>query len=286
MLERVQVPKKSMLESIKEGDLGEIPVVKGIAMIVLVLLVLFSACKSYFTVDSGEVGVVFNTFTGSTRALTQGTWGKVPWVESVYDFDIRTQNKKVHAESSSKDLQKVDIEVVVNYRLEAAKVNTLFVEIGKDYYNVVVLPTVNEAVKAATAKLAVENIIVERESLKKDIEVLLKERFAKYYIILEAVNLTNITFSREFNTVVEQKQIEEQKIKTAQYVRLQAEENKKKTILDAEAEARKQQLLSQTVTRDVIQLKWIEAWEKGGSKVPNFVSGNGASNFILNTKME
>jgi regulator of protease activity HflC (stomatin/prohibitin superfamily) len=262
--------KESIWTSIRDGNFGEIPIVKGVLIILFVLFALFSGCKSCFSVDAGEVGVVFNTFTGTTRSLPQGTYGKIPWIEAVYDFDVRTQKQKILAESSSKDLQQVNVEVVVNYHLDYKAVNTLFTTVGRDYYNVVIHPTVNEAVKAATAKLAVENIIVEREALKKDIEVLLKERFSAYNIILESVNLTNISFSKEFNHVVEQKQIEEQKIKTAQYQKMQAEEYKQKTILEAEATARAQQLLSQTVTRDVIQLKWIEKWD---GKQPQYVLG-------------
>ena len=259
---------------------GKVSIIKVLGFGGISFFILMSGCKSYFSVDAGEVGVVFNSFNGNTQSYSQGMYFKVPWFEAVYDFDIRTQKQTVHAESASKDLQKVDVEVVVNYHLSPKDVNKLFVNVGKDYYNVVILPTVNEAVKASTAKLAVENIIVEREQLKKDIEVLLKERFGIYNIILESVNLTNISFSKEFNHVVEQKQIEEQKIKTAQYQRQQAEEYKKKTILEAEARAQEQRLLSQTVTKDVIQLKWIEKWD---GKLPNYMLGDKAQ-FLMNMK--
>jgi regulator of protease activity HflC (stomatin/prohibitin superfamily) len=78
--------------------------------------------------------------------------------------------------------------------------------------------------------------------------------------MVESVNLVDIDFTPEFNKVVEEKQIEEQKIRTAQYVRMQAEENKKTEILKAEAEATKQRLLQQSATREVVNLKWIEKW--------------------------
>lgn len=236
----------------KDGGLR----LKKIAVILVSCILFFIiGCGSWFTVGAGQVGVTFNKVTGKTASYSQGFYFKIPLVVSVYDFDIRTQRRGTTAESSSKDLQKVDVDVVVNFHLDAKKVNTLFVEIGKDYYEVVILPAIYEAVKATTAKFAVEDIIVQREQVKRDIEAILNGKFLFYNIVLESVNLTDISFSKEFNHVVEQKQIEEQKIKTAQYQRQQAEEYKKKTILEAEAEARKQQLLSMSVTKDVIALK-------------------------------
>ena len=131
-----------------------------------------------------------------------------------------------------------------------------------------------DLVKAATALYAVEKIIVERHLVKENIEAALKGRLANYDIILETLNLVDIDFSPEFNKVVEEKQIEEQKIKTAEYKKRQAEQNKAATILEAEGEAKKQDLLRASVSKDVIALKWIEKWS---GKLPEYMMGSNTS---------
>ena len=248
---------------------------------VLGFFVLLIGCGSFFTVGAGVVGVTFNTINGNTAAFSQGTYLKIPLIVSVVKFDVKTQREDIKADSASKDLQKVEVHVVVNYHLDYKKVNDLYVKVGRDYVEKVVHPAVNESVKASVAQFPVEEIIVKREDVKTLIEQSLKERLAVYNIILESVNLVNISFDAEFNKVVEEKQIEEQKIKTAEYKKRQAEQNKLTAILEAEGEARKQELLRQAVSQQTIELKWIEKWD---GKLPTYVLGEKTMMMVPNLK--
>lgn len=245
--------------------------------IALGLLAFMVTCGSYFTVDAGEVGVTFNTISGKTQSYSQGFHFKTPFVTSVTSFDVKTQREDIKASSASKDLQKVNIHIVLNYHLQYDKVDKLYVRVGSDYVKKIIVPAVNELAKASTAKFEVENIIVKRDDVRSLIEDRLITRLAEYDIIVESVDLVDIDFDEKFNAVVEEKQMEQQKVMTAEYVRQQAETKKKTTILEAEAEAAKQRLLSQTVTRDVIALKLIEKWD---GKYPQVMSGNG-SNLLI-----
>ena len=145
---------------------------------------------------------------------------------------------------------------------------------GKDYVEKVIDPAVNECVKAASAQFPVEDIIVKRDQLKQQIENALREKLDFYNIVVENANLVNIKFDPEFEKVVEQKQIEEQKIKTAEYVKQQAEQNKLATITRAEGDARAQQLLRESVNDKTIAYKWIDKWD---GKLPQTMLGNNTS---------
>lgn len=235
-------------------------IVKGFIWIVIAIIVLSLIRGTFFIVDAGQVGVTFNKMTGSTQSSSQGFHLKLPIIVAVYKFDVKTQRVDIKAEAASKDLQSVMVHVVLNHHLLYDKVNELFVKVGIDYTEKVVEPAVNESVKAATAQFPVESIIVKRQELKNSIEQALAERLVKYNIIVESLNLVNIIFNKEFNEIVEKKQIEEQKIKTAEYQKLQAEQYKQKTILEAQAEATKQELLRKTVTPDIVALEWIKKW--------------------------
>jgi len=264
---------KQFSEQWWEANLGKV-----IGYACLIVVVLIVSCGSYFKVDAGEVGVTFNTFTGVTQSYPQGMYLKMPFITNVTDFDVRTQKEDIKAESASKDLQRVLIDVVINYHLDYTKVNDLYIKVGEDYSEKIIHPAVNEAIKAASAQFPVEQIIVEREKLKQIAEDLLKVRLANYNIILESVNLIDITFDAEFSKVVEQKQMEEQKIKTAEYIKMQAQQKKEATILEAQGEAEKQRLLRATTSREVIELKWIEAWKEGGAKMPTTLITGGNKN--------
>lgn len=53
----------------------------------------------------------------------------------------------------------------------------------------------------------------------------------------------------------------------------------------ADAKAYENEKLNTTLTPALIRLKEIEAWEKGGSQVPTYMSGqSGSFNFLMNQK--
>lgn len=52
--------------------------------------------------------------------------------------------------------------------------------------------------------------------------------------------------------------------------------------IEADGEAYYNKVVSSSLTPNIVELKWITAWEKGGSQVPDYISGNGAGNFMLN----
>jgi len=102
---------------------------------------------------------------------------------------------------------------------------------------------------------------VKRAELKDAIEAALREKLKEYFVVIESVNLVNIDFTPEFNRVVEAKQIEEQKIKTAEYKKMQAAQNKEAVILEAEGESRRQELIRATVNPQIVSLEWIKKWD-------------------------
>lgn len=240
----------------------------------LLLAVAVVVANPIFIVGPGEVGVTFNRITGKTASYAQGTHFRLPIIHGVTKFDVKTQRIDIVASSASKDLQKVEMEVVVNTHLQYEKVNDLFIKVGKDYIEKVVHPTMNECVKAASAQFPVEDIIVKRDELKLQIEEALRQKLLAYNIVVENANLVNIKFDPEFEKIVEQKQIEEQKIKTAEYVKQQAEQNKLATIARAEGDARAQQLLRESVNEKTIAYKWIDKWD---GKLPETMLGGNSS---------
>jgi prohibitin 1 len=253
---------------------------KKIFFIVITVLIFLFLLGCYYTVGAGKVGVKFNLVNGQASSNLQGIHFKLPIIESITKFSVRTQKLEVKAPSSSKDLQIVNVDAVLNYHLDYKKVDVLFVKVGKDYENIVILPAIFEAVKASISQYPVEQIIVNRDKVKQNIENNLKTKLINYNIILENVNLVNIDFTPEFNKIVEQKQIEEQKIKTAEYQRMQAEQYKQKTILEAEGEAQRQRLLQTSATKEIVELKWIDKWD---GKLPETMFGN-AANIMMNLK--
>jgi regulator of protease activity HflC (stomatin/prohibitin superfamily) len=246
--------------------------------IILGVIVLFLVWGSYFVIEPGNVGVTFNKLTGKTNVSEQGIHGKLPIITDVYEYDVRTQKDSLASESSSKDLQKVSIQADINYHLNYENVNRIHTKIGPDYANRVIHPTVYECVKAASAKFNVEEIITKRETLKTDIENTLKEKLTQYDILVENVNLVEIKFDPKFDSAVEDKQIESQRVQASEFIRQRAMKEKEASILQAQGEAEKQKLLAKSTSKDVIALKWIEKWN---GQLPQYMFGKDSNMMLM-----
>ena len=244
-------------------------IVQLLLVAVLGIGVILSVFTTFYIVNPGEVAVevLFGNIQGYRE---NGFHAKLP-IADVHVFDIKTQKSHQECEAASSDLQIVKVVAVINYRLDSTKIAHLYQQVGRDYESKVVLPMIQECVKAGVSQYKVEDIIIKRMELKATIENLLKDRFTAYFITMEGVNLQNIDFSAEFNKVVELKQIAEQQIKTAEFNRQKAEKEKQTTILQAQAEAEKQRLLSVSTSKDVADLKWIEKWN---GILPQMMGGN------------
>jgi prohibitin 2 len=225
---------------------------------VVVLNILFG---SFYVVGVGQVGVIFNQATGRTKSVQSGFSLKMPIIDQLNVFDIRTQRIDIEEECASKDLQLVRMKTVINYHLDYTKVNEIFTKVGRDYSAKVIIPVTNEIAKSLVSQYTVENIIVKRAELKDAIEEALRLKLKEYFVVIESVNLVNVEFTPEFNRVVEAKQIEEQKIKTAEYKKMQAAQNKEAVILEAEGESRRQELIRATVNPQIVSLEWIKKWD-------------------------
>ena len=254
------------------------------------LAVIFTMTNLYYIVSPGHVGV--EVLFGKVQKFgTAGLNFKNPFSE-VVDFSIRTVKYSMPIDGASQDLQEVKATVSINYRLDFKRISKLFTEVGKDFQNIVIAPAVLNITKAAISKFPIEDVIVRRTDLADLVQTNLAQRLDDYYIILENVNFENIDFTTDFKQTVEQKQIEQQKIKTAEYIKDQAKQTAEQTVIvakaeaeknliEARAEAEKQRLLRNSTSTEVIALKWIEAWKAGGSQVPKVVTSGKQGNMYM-----
>lgn len=207
----------------------------GLAFIALiVLIVIFS---SYTIVEPGHRGVVIMLGRVEEKALGEGFHLIIPPVaRTVQQVDVRRKKLEVNAEAASADLQAMNVTGVLNYHLEPANVGKLFQEVGSDFESIVIVPALQEAIKAATAQYRIERILVERAVLKEMIQESLSARLARSYIIVDEFSMANVEFSAEFNSAIEQKQVAEQTALKKQYELLSAEKEVEIALARAEGD--------------------------------------------------
>lgn len=245
----------------QEEEFNPAKLITGIVIGLIVLLLLFTAV---FKINAGYRGVVLTFGKPSENIAQEGINFKIPIVQTVKKYEVRTQKIQTEADSASLDLQDVQTTIALNFHLDPGAVNRLHQEIGKDYKIRIIDPAIQESVKAATAQFTAEDLIKRRPEARQEMKDLLSEKLSKYHIIVDDFNIENFQFSEEFDKAIEAKVTAEQlKLKAdrdlerikveAEQVRTQAEAESYALLLKADAINR---------AKDVVQLKLIEVQEK------------------------
>lgn len=129
---------------------------KWVAAGAAVLLVAIVGFNCFTVVEAGHTGVVVTLGRVNEGVLQEGIHGKAPFVQDVIKIDNRIQKLEVNTEAFSKDLQSVKTVLAINYRVDTSKSYSIYKNIGADYENVLVVPAVNEVLKAITARYTAE----------------------------------------------------------------------------------------------------------------------------------
>eukprot|EP00826_Nyctotherus_ovalis_P041340 TRINITY_DN4145_c0_g1_i3.p3 TRINITY_DN4145_c0_g1~~TRINITY_DN4145_c0_g1_i3.p3 ORF type:complete len:135 (+),score=50.33 TRINITY_DN4145_c0_g1_i3:607-1011(+) len=96
----------------------------------------------------------------------------------------------------------------------------------------------------------------------------LQERAALYFILIDDVAITHLTFTDRFLAAVEAKQTAEQDAERVRYLVEQAVQEKKSIIVQAEGESVSAELIGKTMNPMYLELKRVE----GSKKVAEILS--------------
>ena len=273
----------------KGGFMEYIKQAKYILLGILVLLGLILGAMGLYTVDSGEKAVVLK-FGAIDRTVGEGLHFKLPLVERVKIYSVRLQKYEAHGAAASKDLQRVDANIAINYLVDGTKVAWVYANMSEDYNMTIIQPNISEVFKAVTARYNAEELITKREIVKGEIAENIKRRMAAYKIVIDNVSITNFTFSAQYAKAIEEKQVAEQEALTAtnQLERIKVEAEQK--IAMAKAEAESLRLQKSEITPMMVELRRLEVskamidkWKGDGQVVPSTMLGTGQG-VILNLK--
>lgn len=240
---------------------------RKIALIVLgAVLLLWLILSSIVTIGTGKIAVMtrFGRVTG--QELGEGFHLKNP-LDKANGYDIKVLKEETDAAAASKDLQDVKSTLVINYRLEAGRVSEIHKTVGVLYKEKLIDPAVQEVFKSATAKFDATQLITDRPAVKADAYNELVNRLGRYGIIVQDLSITNFSFSPEFTSAIEAKQVAAQEAERAQF-------NLDRANLDAQAQNAQKTSLS----AELLQKYAIDKWD---GKMPLYVGGDSVFNIPL-----
>ena len=263
-------------------------IVGGIIVLIIIGVIVGSAVS---IVDAGFRGVLlhWNAVELNQPPLEEGLHFIVPFQDSVVPIEVRTLKYTKSTTSASQDLQTVSTEITVNYKPEPNSVHYLYKEVGLDYENRIIQPTVEEVVKQVTANYDAEELITKRPQVKQDIEAEIGNRLASFNITTDTVSITDFQFSPLFAQAIEAKVEAEQRALQAENDLRRIEVEAKQfeaqavgiaqaNIAEAQGEAEAINIINQALSNNPYYLEWLKTQQWDG--VLPLVVGEGGTPFI------
>jgi len=260
----------------------EIRPVHVIVGIILGIILLTFAIGGWSTVGAGNRGVRLRFGAVSGDPLPEGLCMKWPFIDTIAEFEVRTQKHQIDDQASSKDLQIVHVVIATNYNVDPASVCNIYQTYGVNYVERILEPNIREAVKATTAQYTAEELIVKRELVRNGVKTLLASKMP-VGIKLDELNIVNFNFSDAFNHSIEQKVTAEQNALAAKNKLAQvefeaqqraAESTGKGNAMVAEAKGKAESIKIESealrANPEIITLRTLERWD---GKLPMATSG-------------
>jgi regulator of protease activity HflC (stomatin/prohibitin superfamily) len=265
-----------------------------ILLVAAILLTTLGAGLVFLQAD--QYGVVISALQPNgyrSQPLAPGLHWIVPFVESVQKYSIARQTYTMSSsttegqvggddsiEARTKDGQQVHIDASVIYAVDPAHLIDLHITWQNRYEDNVVRPVARAAIRDAVSQYGVEEIVSsKRTELEKTISDTIQKGLSDNNLIMSDFLLRNIRFSDQYAQAVEQKQIAEQQALQAKLVveqkRQEAEQARQVAqgqadavviaakgaadarVIQAQAEAQANQLLSQSLTPQLLQYQYI-----------------------------
>lgn len=219
------------------------------------LLCLYLVGQSFVLVGAGERAVIFNRFTGTQHdQLGEGLHLLLPWVQYPTVYDVKTHTYTMSASSTESNAQAgsekdaltaltadglpVTLDMSVLFHVDPQNVWKLHREIGPMYVAKIVRPQARAHVRMVVSQYPVVDVYGGRRAqIVAEINMRLKELFARNYIVLDEALLRHVSFSDEFQQAIEQKQVAQQEVQRMQFVLDQADKERRRKIIEAEGEA-------------------------------------------------
>ena len=241
----------------------------SITIIALILTSLLLVGQALFVVPAGQVAVVttLGKVTGGSRL--PGLNIKVPFVQAVSPFDVRTQVRPEEFATLTKDLQVIEATATVKYAVrpsEAGRIYSTIASSDREVYPRIIQPSLLKALKSVFSQYELVTIASEWSDISALVERTVAEELDKFdYVEVRGLDLTGLQIAEEYRAAIEQKQIAEQ-----QLLRAQTE------VKIAEQEAIRYETLNKSLDDQVLFKLFLDKWN-GETEVVPALPGSGSS---------
>lgn len=290
-----------MVEKLKLNFLAKI--IGGICIAIFILVIILISTT---IIPAGYVGVIYNPLKNGVQntILSQGFHFVNP-ISKVTKYTVATEQQYLSSDTKdgsrddesfmvvTSDGKSVRVSIEYSVRFDSEKTPELFTRFrgqsGDQLLSTYVRGKVKTYVSEATSRYSVLDVYgAKRTEINASIYKHVKEKFAKDFIIIDSVNLTEVAVDTETQVAIQQRvtaqqSLEEEKIKRDKAVIVseklkieaegQANAEARSILIKADATAKANRIISASVDDKIIKLEEIKKWN-GQKENTTLVNGS------------
>lgn len=240
--------------------MNNLPRLIGVGVMILVMVI--AASQSTYVINPGFRGVQVTLGKVSLDFKPEGFGTKAPFISHIIYVPVRQLTRELRTESYSSDLQQVEISLRILYRIPESSVVRIYTEYAGDPFDSLIAPRVHEALKEVAALQSAEMIVKKREEIKTRSLASAREKIGTI-LVLEDLVIENIGLSKELETAIESKMVQEQEAAKARFTQLKAQIEAETAIVKAKGEAEAIRVRAEAIRDNpgLIQLQIVEKWD-------------------------
>jgi regulator of protease activity HflC (stomatin/prohibitin superfamily) len=246
-----------------------------IAVIIVAVIVLIVSWNSMtVTIEAGHGGVLFKRFGGGIeleKTFGEGFHFIAPW-NKMYIYEVRQQEIAEDMNVLSSNGLEILIDVSAWYEPDFARLGHLHAEIGTDYLQRVVIPSLRSSARSVVGRYIPEQIYsTKRDAIQEEIFIETRKLLAEKNVQLNQVLIRSIKLPPTLKEAIESKLKQEQLALEYEFKLERAKQESERQKIEAEGKARANDIINASLTDRILREKGIEATlrlaESGNSKV-------------------
>lgn len=246
-------------------------------------------------IPPGQAGVVVLFGKVNLEALPSGLHFINPFA-TVAEMEVRTRNytmSNVGDEGQKKgddsiavitsDGLTVKLDATIFYSLQQAKVAQIYKDIGPEVEDKILRSEIRASLRDAAANLlATELYTSKRQSFVDNVSKTLKASFEARGITMEQMLLRNVILPDQITKAINDKIAADQEAQKMAFVLQKEKQEAERKRIEAEGQAKAQQIVSQSLTPQIIEYQRIQALREIGAKGNMVITPMGGATPLIN----
>jgi regulator of protease activity HflC (stomatin/prohibitin superfamily) len=205
-----------------------------------------TGCSVMASVGPGEMGVVHTPEGAQPRPLPPGDYS-LSTSDTTTNYSVRSQEHGEQLDVLSSDGLRIVLDTSIRYHAVPNEVVALDRELGKDYYDVLIGPTLRSQARRVVGRFRPEEIYsTQRELIEKQIREGVETAIKGRHIELEAVLIRNVTLPATIQAAVNDKLEKEQAALKMKYVEDEQKAQDHVKLMQSNDEAERQKIAAES----------------------------------------